>query len=348
MRTRDKPNLAAFPESAGCGAGALGIILLCFFLALAACAGRHTRRTPEADARLLPSFIPTDRPAMGELTAELRSKINSLGLNGLPGKGGQISRALALLPRDRARAGVINFEIEAGPDAGIYQCETLGRGSTSDTPVTGWLSGLIDGVTIYYAPQDAPDGATVPGIYDVRNITPDRYEIFVLGGPGELVGEEELLAGVKNPDGKPKPYFSAVYKHWYNKGIAAVPVDMMWNQAYSKRLPGVNPGFFERLPAAASTEAQARQAAQLAHNPRYYYGPYGRSGWAVHTDRWDAPERQADPRYAGRRELKDFRFRDTSGCLKLRPGCLLKLNKFISEQEKLGRQVQIEVKEIEK
>ncbi|MFA6435446.1 MAG: hypothetical protein WCW52_12210 [Elusimicrobiales bacterium] len=282
---------------------------------------------------------------MEKLTAELRSKAGALKLNGMSVQGETISRALALLPRDRARAGTISFEIEEGPDAGIYQCEALGRGATSDAPRAGWPAGLIDGVTIYYAPQDETGGATVPGVYDLRNITPDRYEIAVLDAPDGLRGEEEMLARIKSPDNLPKPYFAAVYKHWYNKGSAAAPVDMMWAGPYNSRDSGPGAEYFERRPAAASPEARSRQAAQLAHDPRYYYGPYGRSGFAVHTDRWEAPERKTDPRYAGRLEIKDFRFRDTSGCLKLRPGCLLKLNEFISGQEKLGRRVQLEVRE---
>lgn len=277
---------------------------------------------------------------MEALTAGLRGRVATLGLNGIEGvKGQKVSRALVLLPRDRARAGVLNFEIGTGPDAGLYQCEILGRGETSTVPKAGWQSGLIDGATIYYAPQDATDGATIPGVYDVRNISAEKYELVPLGKPEDLVGEEEFLAAINNPDSQPKPYFSAVYKHWYNRGSAAVPVDMLWNPAYN--LGG--PKYFERRPTPSSPESQARQALQLSHNPRYYYGPYGRSGLAVHTDRWDAPERQADPRYAGRRELADFRFRDTSGCLKLRPACLQKLNHYIADQETQGRQVQIEV-----
>ena len=313
---------------------------LCVLLALAGCAGRHAAPPRPVDARLPPAFIPTDKPAIEELTVGLRGRISSLGLNGITGlKDHKISRAVALLPRDRARAGVLSFEIETGPDAGLYQCETLGRGETSTEPKPGWKIGLIDGATIYYVPQDGTDGATVPGVYDVRNITPDKYEIAPLGKPEDLVGEEEFLAAIKNPDGQPKPYFSAVYKHWYNRGSAAVPVDMMWAPAYNP----AGPKYFERRPSLTSPESQARQKLQLSHNPRYYYGPYGRSGLAVHTDRWDSPERQADPRYAGRREPADFRFRDTSGCLKVRPGCLLKLNHFITDQETLARQVQIEV-----
>jgi hypothetical protein len=215
----------------------------------------------------------------------------------------------------------------------------LGRGETSYSPRYGWPRGLIGETTIYYAPQSEADGATLPGIYDVRNIRQDNYELVSLDKPEDLAGEDEFLAKIKNPDGRPKPYFSAVYRHWYNKGSDAVPVDLMWNEAYN---PG-GPKMFERRPVPSSPEAAARLAAQLAHNPYYYYGPYGRSGWAVHTDQWDDPRYTGDPRYAARPEITDFRFRDTSGCLKLRSGCLLKLNEFITDQETLGRKVQLEV-----
>jgi hypothetical protein len=315
------------------------IIPLCLLLG-AGCAGRAVKVQRAVDARLVPAAIATDAPAMDGLTAALRGRAADLGLNGLPGlNGGTVSRALVLLPHDRSNAGVISFRIEKGQDAGVWQCEVLGRGDTSYNPRPGWTRGLINGTTIYYAPGSMPDGATLPGVYDLRNITRETYELVTLDRPAELAGEDEFLAKVKNPDGAPKPYFSAVYSHWYNKGSAAVPVDLMWDEAYNPDGPKVT----ERRSRPSSPEAAARQAAQLAHNPRYYYGPYGRSGWAVHTDRWDAPERAADPRYAARPELKDFRFRDTSGCLKLRPGCLRKLNEFITDQEVLGRKVQLEV-----
>lgn len=315
------------------------IIPICLLLG-AGCAGGAVRTPRAVDARLVPAAITTDRPAMDGLTAGLRARAADLGLNGLPGlKGEKVSRALVLLPRDRSNAGIISFQIETGPDAGAWQCEVLGRGDTSYNPKPGWTRGLIGGTTIYYAPQSVPDGATLPGVYDLRNIERGTYELTPLDKPADLAGEDEFLSKIGNPDGEPKPYFSAVYSHWYNKGSAAVPVDLVWDEAYNPRGPEV----FERRSVPSSPEAAARQAAQLAHNPRYYYGPYGRSGWAVHTDRWDSPERAADPRYAARPEIKDFRFRDTSGCLKLRPGCLLKLNEFISDQEKPGRRVQMEV-----
>ena len=295
---------------------------------------------------LLPSGIPPDINAVDVLTKELRGKVRRLGLNNIEGvKDGGVSRALLLLPRDRARAGVISFEIGKGLHAGVYQCEALGRGATAFEPKPGWTRGLIGGTTIYYAPLEVKDGATVPGIYDLRNITPDRYEIALLGGPGGLKGEIEVLARTANPDGKAKPFFSAVWRHWYSEVALSVPVDMAWAEDSQEGSQGEGRPVFERRPKAVTPEEKARQAAQLAHGPRYYFGPYGRSGWAVHTDRWEDAERLADPKYAGRPEAADFRFRDTSGCVKLRPGCLAVLNDFVSEQEGLGRRVQLEVRE---
>ena len=295
---------------------------------------------------LLPSGIPPNINAIDQLTAALRDKVKSLALNNLAGPGdGRVSRALLLLPRDRAHSGVLTFELEKGPHKGVYQCEALGRGATSLAPKPGWQPGLINGTTIYYAPIEAKDGATVPGVYDLRNITPDRYEITFLGKPGDMKEETDLLARTANPDGKPKPYFTAVWKHWYSKVAPSVPVDMVWAEDYQAGTQGAGRPVSERRSKPATPEEAARQAAQLAHSPRYYYGPYGRSGWAVHTDRWEDAERQADPKLAGRAELSDFRFRDTSGCVKLRPGCLALFNEFISEQENLGRRVQLEVRE---
>lgn len=318
------------------------LLLLC---AAGAVFGADKRETPKIEA-LLPSHIPPDRPAIGVLTAELRGRVKSLGLNDIEGlQGEKISRALLLLPADRAKPGVINFEIESGSGPGVYQCEALGRGATSLEPETGWIENMIGATTIYYAPAEAENGATVPGIYDLRNITPDRYEIVFLGKPEDLKGETAVLAAAANPDGKPKPFFSAVWKTWYSKAARAVPVDMTWAEDSQRGTQGEGRPVFERRSAAASPEEQARRAAQLAHSPRYYIGPYGRSGWAVHTDRWEDEERRTDPKFSGRPELSDFRFRDTSGCVKLRPGCLAVLNEFISEQETLGRRVQLEVRE---
>jgi len=296
---------------------------------------------------LLPASIPYDRPAMEELTAGLRGKIKSLGLNNTGAANGKsISRALLLLDHDRAKAGVLNFEIETGTRPGVYQCEALGRGITSLVPEPGWTRGMIGGTTIYYAPLESKDGATVPGIYDLRNITPDRYEITFLGRPSALEGEQEVLKRTANPDGKPKPFFSAVWTHWYSKVAPSVPVDMVWAEDSQTGSQGEGRPVSENRPKAASPQEEARQAAQLAHSPRYYYGPYGRSGWAVHSDRWEDAERRNDAKQAGRPELSDFRFRDTNGCVKVRPGCLAVFNEFIAEQESLGRRVQLEVREI--
>lgn len=293
---------------------------------------------------LAPSYIPAGRPAQTELTAGLRAKIKKLGLNGLPGtKGGKVSRALLLLPRDRGGAGVINFEIEGGKRAGVYQCEALGRGLTSSEPKPRWPGGVIGGSAVYYAPKEISDGATVPGVYDLRNISPDRYEIVFLGKPEDLKGEEAVVARTKNKKNGKSPFYSAVWKHWYPKSSAAAPVDMVWAEDSQAGSQGEGVPVFETRPAPSTPEAAARQKEQLSHAPRYYYGPYGRSGFAVHTDRWEEPERTGDAKYKGRPELSDFRYRDTNGCVKLRPACLELLNEFISGQEKLGRRVQLEV-----
>ena len=294
---------------------------------------------------LLPPFIPTDRPAMDELTTELRGRIKTLGLDNGEGKGEKVSRALLLLPHNRGQAGLLNFEIEAGSRPGVYQCEALGRGVTSLEPKPGWTQGLIGAATIYYLPPEVKDGATVPGIYDLRNITPDRYELVFLDKPGSAADEQDIKSRTADPDGKPKPYFSAVWKHWYSKVAPVVPVDMVWSEAYQSGSQGDGRPVLEDRPKAVTPAEQARQAAQLAHSPRYYYGPYGRSGWAVHTDIWEDAERRDDAKFSGRPELGDFRFRDTDGCVKLRPACLAVLNEFISEQENLGRRVQLEVRE---
>ncbi|HNW43762.1 MAG TPA: hypothetical protein PKI19_04605 [Elusimicrobiales bacterium] len=279
--------------------------------------------------------------------AESTGVVKGTGLNNITGaKGEKVSRALLLLPHDRGGAGVLSFWIEAGTQPGVYQCPALGRGATSLEPKPGWVRGMIGGTTIYYAPMEVKDGATVPGIYDLRNITPDRYEIVFLGKPGDVKDEPTLLARTADPDGKPKPFYSAVWRHWYSSVAPSVPVDMVWAEDSQAGTQGEGRPVLESRSKPATPEEQARQEAQLAHSPRYYYGPYGRSGWAMHTDRWDDAGRQADPKYAGRPELTDFRYRDTSGCVKLRAPCLLLLNEFVSEQEQLGRRVQLEVREL--
>jgi len=309
---------------------------------LAASAAVVAAPAPAALRKLIPPAVPADRPAQAELTAGLRAKVKTLRLNGLKIKGRDVSRALLLLPQDRARAGIINFEIGSGERAGVYQCEALGRGLTSLEARPGWPAGLINGVTIYYAPPTETDGATVPGIYDLRNITPENYEIALIAKPdaGDMVPK-----AVVEQDGSTKPYFSGAWADWYPQTAVVAPVDMIWAEDFQDGSQGSGVPVIERRSKPSSEAGKARQAAQLAHNPRYYYGPYGRSGFAVHTDRWEDPDRQADPKYAGRPELKDFRFRDTSGCVKLRPGCLALLNAFISEQAALGRRVQLEVRE---
>ncbi|HAH31803.1 MAG TPA: hypothetical protein DCL44_05765 [Elusimicrobia bacterium] len=300
------------------------------------------------DKMLIPSFITPDSPAQPQLTAELRLKVKTLELNGLKAAGSAVSSALLLLPADRARAGVINFEIESGSRAGVYQCEALGRGLTSTGSVTGWQRGLIGTATIYYAPEDFADGATVPGVYDLRNISPDSYEIALLGKPGVPYDKTAVPATTKLKDGERRPFFSGVWRNWYTTTAIVMPVDMVWAADSQTGSQGEGVPFFERRPAAATDPAvKARQEAQLEHNPEYYFGPYGRSGFAVHTDRWEDPARRADPEYSGRPELSDFRWRNTNGCVKLRPGCLALLNEFITEQTALGRRVQLKIQTTE-
>ncbi|MCX5785488.1 MAG: hypothetical protein NTX59_07350 [Elusimicrobia bacterium] len=319
-------------------------LLVILFLAPAAARAGEERGAVKAEA-LIPSSIPVDKPAQPGLTAELRQKVKTLGFNGLGIPGGAVSRALLLLPNDRARAGIINFEIEAGSRAGVYQCEALGRGLTSTAPVAGWQQGLLGSATVYYAPKDSSDGATMPGVYDLRNISPDRYEIALLGSPGTPEEEAAVLAKTQIKDAERRPFFSGVWRDWYPAGVALMPVDLVWAENFQAGSQGEGVPFFERRPVPSGPASKARQAAQLDHNPKYYYGPYGRSGFAVHTDVWDDPVTHTDPEYAGRPELSDFRWRDTYGCVKLRPGCLALLNEFIAEQAALGRRVQLEVRE---
>lgn len=293
---------------------------------------------------LAPSYIPPGRPALAELTAGLRAKVKKLPLNGLPGpKGGKVSKALLLLPRDRGGAGVLSFEIEGGKQPGVYQCEALGRGLTSSEPKPRWPVGHIGVNAVYYAPKEIADGATVAGVYDLRNISPERYEIVLLGKPEALAGEEGVVARTKPKKAGARPFFSGVWTHWYSTASAAMPVDMVWAEDSQAGSQGERVPVFETRSPASTPEAVSRRAKQLSHNPRYYYGPYGRSGFAVHTDRWEDPERAADLKYSGRQELSDFRYRDTNGCVKLRPACLELLNEFIAGQEKLKRRVQLEI-----
>lgn len=295
---------------------------------------------------LLPAAIPYDRPGQAELTAALRLKTAALGLNGAEGEKGPVSRALLLLPNDRARAGVMNFEIEGGTHAGVYQCEALGRGITSTAPVDGWQWGLIGKTRIFYPAEDTTDGGTVPGVYDLRNISPLTYEIALLGRAASPEETAAILGPGYDPKAK-KKYFSAVWRNWYPSAGGVMPVDMIWAEGSQKGTQGEETPFFERRPKPEGAASAARQAKQLKYNPKYYFGPHGRSGFAVHTDRWEDDARRADPASAGRPELADFRWRDTNGCVKLRPGCLALLNEFIDEQAGLGRRVQLEIRATE-
>ena len=315
---------------------------ICLTILLAAAPAPALAGGPVKAETLIPASIPYGHPAQPELTAGLRGKVRTLGLNGLKTSSGTVSRALLLLPEDRGGAGVISFEIEGGIHAGVYQCEALGRGVTSTSPVEGWLTGHIGGTTVYYVPGDRTNGATVPGVYDLRLISPETYEIDLLGRVTPEAAAEILGPGY-DPEAK-KKYFTAAFRDWYPAGSGVMPVDLMWADGWQAGTQGEAAPYFERRPVPSGEASAARQAKQLAHNPKYYFGPYGRTGFAVHTDRWEEPARLAEPGAAGRREPLDFRWRDTDGCVKLRPGCLKLFDEFVAGQAALGRRVQLEIR----
>ena len=120
---------------------------------------------------------------------------------------------------------------------------------------------------------------------------------------------------------------------------------MVWAVDSQAGTQGKGVPVFDLPPSVSSPERASLRARQLSADPGYYSGPYGRYGFAVHTDRWEDPGRLADPKYAGRPERTDFRWRDTSGCVKLRPACLELLNKFIAEQKGQKRRALLEVYE---
>ncbi len=314
-------------------------LLLLFAFASRAAAGGPPGFAPGS---LAPARIPVSRPALAELTAGLRAKRRTLGLDGIEGPGGKVSRAVLLLPRDRSGVGALSFEIEGGDKAGVWQCEALGRGLTSAEPRLRWVVGMIGGTTVYYAPEDEPDGATIPGVYDLTNISPESYDIQVLGKP-----DPRVLALTARPQGalKGKRRFSGVWDDWYPPGYDLMPVDMVWAADSQAGTQGEGVPVFDRTAGQPAPEPGSMRARQLAADPLYYSGPYGRYGFAVHTDLWEDPARLADPAYAGRPEAVDFRWRDTDGCVKLRPACLALFNRFIAEQAGKGRRVQLLVLE---
>jgi hypothetical protein len=322
---------------------AAAVALLSTALGLASCATPDYELVGPRKVRVVPSAIPVDRSGLAPLTAELRAKTSRLGLDGLKGLGGdEVSRALVLLPKNRARPGVITFEIEDGPDAGAYQCETLGRGKTSAAWVRGWVRGAIGRARIYYAPMDVEDGATVPGLYDVRNISTDTYEIELLNASA---GPDDAPPRARSVDPASRPHYSGVWKTWYSSTNDSVPIDMLWSEEYQPLSQGAKVPVFERPSEAKTDDEKRRREKQLSRNKDYYRGPYGRCGFANHTDQWDDPARKSDSEYAGRDELVDFRWRNTDGCLKVRPDCLLLLNEFVAEQTRKNRRVQYDVRE---
>lgn len=281
------------------------------------------------------------------LTGAIRRKLITLGMNGIQVPDGQtVARALALLPRDRGGAGVISFEIETGPYKGIHQCEALGRGATSLAAKPGWAQGVIKEeagreVPIFYAPKENNSGATVPGIYDLKNMRPSEYKIKFLDR--DTSGEEELIKRLSMPDSDNKPFFTGAWLHWYPRDpryADIAPVDMVWSVRYQRSGQGAAAPVLERPDIEKDPD-------QISRNPRYYTGPYGRYGMAIHTDRWDDTETEMDAKLAARDEFRSFLYRDTSGCLKVRPDCLLLINEFIDEQAAKNRAVQLEVREME-
>ncbi|MBI4387374.1 MAG: hypothetical protein HY551_08315 [Elusimicrobia bacterium] len=278
----------------------------------------------------------------------MRQRVSALGINDLPGlDGNRVSRAVLLLSKDRARAGVLTFELDNGPDKGIHQCEALGRGTTALSPKPGWTRGVIkepDGrrTPIYYAPQEEENGVTIPGIYELQNIRPDDYKLRLLNK--DLSGEEELVRRLSSPDEDKKPFFSGVSKTWYPRDpryAKVVPVDMLWSERYQPQSQGADFPVYER-------PGVKKDPDQLRANPRYYFGPFGKFGTAIHTDRWDDPQTAADSRLSAKDEFRNFLFRDTQGCVKLHPDCLRLLNAFIDGQRAKKRVVQLDVRELDK
>lgn len=284
--------------------------------------------------------------ARDALTQSLRRERKTLELNGIRGLNGEpLSKAVALFSKRRELPGVLVFEIESGPFQGAHRCEALGRGETSSAPADGWTRGVIvesDGrkTAIYYAPATAYGGATVSGMYELRNIRPKEYAIKFLNK--DVAGDEELVRRMTEGDPKSKPYYSGVWKTWYPRDTRfadVVPVDMIWSEPYQPLSQGAG------MPVYESTRGE-KDPEQTRRNPRYYFGPYGRGGFAVHTDRWGDGETAADPERAAKDEFRSFLFRDTNGCVKVRPDCLQLLNAFIDEQSGKRRRVLLDVREV--
>ncbi len=282
-----------------------------------------------------------------ELTQRLRKKNKTLGQNGLTGIDGEpISKAVAIFPKAKELPGIVIFEVESGASSGIHACEAIGRGKTELEPRPSWKSGVIQEpegrkTTIYYAAQDVEGGATIPGIYELRNIRPDKYALKFLNK--DMSGAEDLVRRLGTDKPQDKPYFSGVWKTWYPldaRYADIAPVDMIWSERYQAQSQGAGLPVIEY-------QGSDKNPEQIRHNPRYYFGPYGRSGFAIHTDRWDDGETAANPKMASKNELRSFLFRDTNGCVKVRPDCLMLLNTFIDEQAAKGRRVLLDVREID-
>lgn len=319
-------------------------------LALSACAGAPRAAAPQGPD--LGGLWPTPFPEIGSLSAResltstLRLQRAALELDGLPGIGGEtVSKAVALFPPEKERPGIIAFEIESGTYKGVHRCEALGRGKTAREPKPGWKRAVIREpggrrTTIYYADEKTGGGATIPGIYELRRISPKDYAIRLLNK--DLAGDEALAARLTQggPDGK--PYYSGVWKTWYPLDPLYAddsPLDMIWSERYQPWSQGAAAPVYENT-------TDPRDPEQTRHNPRYYFGPFGRSGFAVHTDRWSDPQTASDPNRNSKDEFRSFLFRDTNGCVKVRPDCLQLLDAFVDEQRGKGRVVLLDVREV--
>ena len=226
--------------------------------------------------------------------------------------------AVLLLPDAREKAGVLTFRIKKGRFKGLHQCEALGRGKTSFEPRDGWMKGAIGSTVIYYAGMTEEGGMTIPGRYELRNIRPDTYELQLLNK--DLSGEDALVSRLSGKPGK-RPFFSSVWKTWYPRAYPdAAPIDMLW-------VEGDAP-VYERADV-------TKDPKQLEYNPKYYWGPHGRNGFAVHTDRWDDGETRSGD-LGSRPEASSFLYRDTQGCVKVRADCLRILNAWVDERAKAG------------
>ena len=142
-----------------------------------------------------------------------------------------------------------------------------------------------------------------------------------------------------------RPYFSGV-ETWYSATNESVPIDLLWSERYQPLSQGARLPVFERAPAPRRTRPRGGAATSRSRTTRATTA--GRSGAAaspITRTNGTTPRAAPDPRYAQRPELADFRWRDTDGCLKVRPDCLALLDEFVAEQARKKRRVQYDVRE---